>query len=144
MRLERATVWDVLAVRRLEKAAFGRDAYDLLALVELLLSPYMRCLKVVLDSQLVGFVAGEINTRQHAGWIVTLGVHPDYAGRGIGTRLLLASETALRMPVMKLTVRKSNRRAIQLYERHGYVYVHTINRYYSDGEDGLLMEKKLS
>lgn len=146
MRLERATGWDVFAIHRLERAAFGRDAYDVLALLELLLSSHMRCLKVVMDGQgkqrqIVGFVAGEWHQRQHAGWIVTLGVHPDYAGHGIGTRLLLGCEAVLKMPLMKLTVRKSNQRAIQLYERHGYQFVHTIAHYYSDREDGLLMEK---
>ena len=144
MRLERATGWDVFAIHQLERAAFGRDAYDILALLELVLSSHMRCLKMMSDKQMVGFVAGELHQRQHAGWIVTLGVHPDYAGRGIGTRLLLGCEAVLKMPLVKLTVRQSNQRAIQLYERHGYVYVHTIAHYYSDREDGLLMEKKIS
>jgi len=143
MRLEHATGWDVLAIRQLERAAFGRDAYDVLALLELLLSPQMRCLKMVMESKIVGFVAGELNSRQHAGWIVTLGVHPDFAGRGIGSRLLLACEALMKMQVVKLTVRKSNQRAIQLYERHGYVYVHIIAHYYNDREDGLLMEKRV-
>ena len=49
----------------------------------------------------------------------------------------------LNQAVLKLTVRRSNARAIALYERMGYRFKHAIYRYYNDGEDGLLMEKTL-
>jgi ribosomal-protein-alanine N-acetyltransferase len=44
---------------------------------------------------------------------------------------------------MKLTVRMSNEPAISLYEKEGYRSVDIWKRYYNDGEDGLVMEKKL-
>jgi ribosomal protein S18 acetylase RimI-like enzyme len=48
----------------------------------------------------------------------------------------------MHLPLIKLTVRKTNTRAIRLYEFLGYKFVHTIAKYYNDGEDGLLMEKR--
>ena len=141
--ITRATIWDVVAIRGLEHACFGRDAYDLLALLELLISPKIMRLKAIHNGRLVGFVAGELNRREKHAWIVTLGVQPNCEGQGIGTRLLLAMEQMLAVPLVKLTVRKSNTRAVRLYEHHGYKFVHTIARYYNDGEDGLLMEKQV-
>jgi ribosomal-protein-alanine N-acetyltransferase len=140
--ISRASLLDIVAVRGLEHACFGRDAYDLFALIELLISPKMMRLKATLNGQLVGFVAGELNRREGHAWIVTLGVQPQCEGQGIGTRLLLDCEQMLRQPLLKLTVRKSNTRAIRLYEHHGYKFIHTIAKYYNDGEDGLLMEKR--
>jgi ribosomal-protein-alanine N-acetyltransferase len=64
-------------------------------------------------------------------------------GRGIGTALLLAAERLLGQQKIKLTVRRSNTRAIALYERCGYTWTNTFRRYYRDGEDGLVMEKDL-
>jgi ribosomal protein S18 acetylase RimI-like enzyme len=139
----RANIWDVFAIRGLEHACFGRDAYDFFALLELLISPKVMRLKAIHNGRMVGFVAGELNRREKHGWIVTLGVQPNCEGQGIGTRLLLDCEQLMAQPLIKLTVRKSNTRAIALYEHHGYTFVHTIARYYNDGEDGLLMEKRM-
>jgi ribosomal protein S18 acetylase RimI-like enzyme len=44
---------------------------------------------------------------------------------------------------MKLTVRMSNEGAISLSEKEGYRSVDIWKRYYNDGEDGLVMEKRL-
>ena len=141
--LTRATLLDVLTIRGLEKACFGRDAYDFVALLELLLSPKILRMKAMHNGRMVGFVAGELNRREKNGWIVTLGVQPNCEGQGIGTKLLLECEQMLQVPLVKLTVRKSNERAIRLYEHHGYKHVHAIAKYYNDGEDGLLMEKRI-
>ena len=104
--ITRANIWDILAIRGLEHACFGRDAYDLLALLELLISPKMLRLKAVHNERLVGFVAGELNRREKHAWIVTLGVQPNCEGQGIGTRLLLDMEQLLAVSLVKLTVRK--------------------------------------
>ena len=141
--ITRASLWDILAIQRLERDAFPRDAYDLLALFEVLFTPRHRNLKAVVGEQIVGFVAGELKLSEQTGWIVTLVVHPDMQGRGIGAGLLHAAEQMLNQAVLKLTVRRSNARAIALYERMGYRFKHAIYRYYNDGEDGLLMEKTL-
>ncbi len=140
----RASPWDLLAIQRLERAAFPRDAYDVIALFEVLVTSRHRTLKAVMSEHIVGFVAGELDRQENTGWIVTLVVHPDVQGQGIGAGLLNAAERWLNQPRMKLTVRRSNARAIALYERMGYQYKHAIYRYYNDGEDGLLMEKELS
>jgi ribosomal protein S18 acetylase RimI-like enzyme len=139
----RSYLWDLFGVRSLENVCFENDAYDIVSILELLLSPKMRCLKASQGGHMLGFVAGEIDRGKDVGWIVTLGVHPNAIGQGIGSRLLLDCEQLMAMSTVKLTVRKSNSRAIALYERHGYKYEQTIARYYNDGEDGLLMTKRI-
>jgi ribosomal-protein-alanine N-acetyltransferase len=47
----------------------------------------------------------------------------------------------MQYPRSKLTVRMSNDPAIALYKQEGYYTVDIWKSYYSDGEDGLVMEK---
>ena len=93
---------------------------------------------------MVGFVAGDPRPSQGFAWIATIGVHPDFQRRGIGRALLRACETQLKIPRLRLTVRISNGPAIALYEREGYRTVDIWKGYYSDGEDGIVMEKDRS
>lgn len=138
-----ASMLDLLSIWRLQHACFPKDSYDLLTLFNMALSSKMIRLKAVLNNRIVGYVAGEVNCEECTGWVVTLGVDPRYNGRGIGTALLLSAEQALGGKRVKLTVRRSNARAISLYERCGYKWMNTYRRYYHDGEDGLVMEKVL-
>lgn len=141
--IEQAGLLDLWPIWRVERAAFRNDAYDLLTMMQLLLSPRTVCLKAIADGRVAGFVAGESHKREGCGWIITIGVHPDAQGRGIGTALLRAAEQGLGASCIRLTVRRSNARAIALYERCGYRWVNTYHRYYHDGEDGLVMEKRI-
>ena len=56
----------------------------------------------------------------------------------------MKSKERVKVPRMRLSVRKSNERAISLYERRGYVQVGQWPRYYRGGEDALIMEKALT
>ena len=141
-----AGMFDLVGVWRVQHACFPKDAYDLLTLINLAITPNVLRLKAVSDDRLVGYLAGELRRHERVGWIVTIGVTPRYASRGIGRALLSSAERAMRASVslMKLTVRRSNARAIKLYDHCGYQWVNTIRRYYHDGEDGLVMEKNLT
>ena len=139
-----ATNSDIFAIRRLEVLIFRRDAYSYLNLSSLLLWPGAANFKAV-DlgaNELVGFVSGTPNWGTKTDWIVTLGVHPDHQRHGLGRRLLDIAENALSLPALRLTVRRSNQPAIQLYERAGYLALYVEPRYYDDGEDGIVMQKK--
>lgn len=143
MEIQNASIRDLGALRRLENACFKKDAWPLLDLIAVLTWPDVVRLKAVENGELIGFVAGDTRSSQGASWIATIGVDPRYQGRGIGRALLKACEARVPLPRMKLTVRMSNQRAISLYEKEGYRSVDIWKRYYSDGEDGLVMEKVL-
>jgi len=136
-----ATWRDLLGVWRLEQACFGPDAWGLIEIFFALVSRNVR-LKAVSGDRLVGFVMGDPRPSQGYAWIATLGVHPDFQRQGAGSRLLEAAETALKTPLIKLTVRRSNAGAIALYEKFGYQTTAVWDHYYSGGEAGLVMEKE--
>jgi ribosomal-protein-alanine N-acetyltransferase len=131
------------ALRRIEKVCFPKDAWPLLDLIGILTFPNIIRLKAVCDEQMVGFVAGDIKRSESLAWIATIGVLPEYRGRGIGAALLRACEEKLEVPVIRLVVRQSNDTAIRLYERFGYALLGKWRKYYSDGEDGTVMEKRI-
>jgi len=95
------------------------------------------------DGNMVGFVAGDPRPSQGYAWIATIGVDPGYQRRGIGRTLLRACEGLIKQPRVRLTVRMSNTGAIALYEQEGYRTFDVWKAYYSDGEDGIVMEKIL-
>jgi ribosomal protein S18 acetylase RimI-like enzyme len=91
----------------------------------------------------IGFVFGDRHRSKGLGWIASIGVHPEFQRRGVGTRLLAACERALDTPQVRLTLRPSNGAARRVYDAAGYVEVSRLTRYYRDGEDGIVMEKLL-
>jgi ribosomal protein S18 acetylase RimI-like enzyme len=139
--IARATWRDVIALWRLERAIFSRDAYDPLTLLLLVAWPGNVALKATNGKSPVGFVAGDQPWGEQAAWIVVLGVAPWHQRGGLGARLLAECEARLDRPVLRLTVREGNTPAIELYNKFGYTCVRREAGYYSDGEAGLLMEK---
>ena len=143
MEIQTASLRDLGPLRRLESVCFEKDAWSVLDLVAVLSWSEVIRLKAVIDTEMIGFVAGDPRPAQNTGWIATIGVDPRYQGQGIGTALLRACEQRMKFPRVRLTVRISNEKAISLYEKEGYRTVDIWKRYYNDGEDGLVMEKNL-
>jgi ribosomal protein S18 acetylase RimI-like enzyme len=130
-------------VREIETQSFDLDAWPLIDIIGVLTLPSVIRLKAVADGETVGFIAVDIRRSQGVAWIATIAVHPDYRRRGIGGKLLEEAEAQNDLPRMRLTVRQSNRPAINLYHNFGYREVDIWPRYYRGGEDGIVMEKSL-
>jgi ribosomal-protein-alanine N-acetyltransferase len=141
MDIQSASIRDLGPLRRLEHACFDKDAWPLLDLIAVLTWPEVIRLKAVEDGDMVGFVAGDPRPSQDYAWIATIGVDPGYQRRGIGRALLRACEKQIKQPRVRLTVRMSNNGAIALYQQEGYLTFDVWKAYYSDGEDGIVMEK---
>lgn len=90
---------------------------------------------------LVGFAG--MWTMYDEAHVTTIGVDPDYRGRGFGEWLLLTLfEEAIRRgtAIVTLEVRVSNHTAQQLYRKYGFSIQGTRKRYYSDNdEDAYIM-----
>ncbi|GAP08186.1 [SSU ribosomal protein S18P]-alanine acetyltransferase [Anaerolinea thermolimosa] len=138
-----AGLGDLNALRRLEQECFGGDAWPLWDLIGVLILPGLVRLKAVIGSEMIGFVGGDPHPAEGVGWVATLGVLPAYRRRGVASALLQACEKAMGMPTIRLSVRRSNLAALQLYHNHGYHLVDVWNAYYFDGEDALVLEKKM-
>jgi putative acetyltransferase len=71
----------------------------------------------------IGLTVDANARRRHAGYL-GMGVHDDFAGRGIGELLLRSSlnmaDAWLNLTRLELTVFADNERAIRLYERTGF------------------------
>jgi ribosomal-protein-alanine N-acetyltransferase len=137
-----ASLRDLNALRKLEQACFGEDAWSLFDLIAVLTFPDVVRLKAVLDGKMVGFVAGDPRPSKGFSWIATICVLPGYQRRGIGRALLRACEEGIKTPRLRLSVRIENRAAIRLYERENYQRVDVWRGYYNDGGDALVMEKE--
>ncbi len=140
--IARATWHDVRALTQLDRRCFKPiDRFPWYEFLELCIWPGVIALKAIADRQVIGFIVG--SPRRHAGHtvIVTIGVDPDWRGRGIGERLMREVESRSSLPRMRLMVRRSNTLAINLYRKLNYTIVETWPSYYGDGEAAYLMEK---
>jgi len=136
-----ATWRDFSELRRLERTCFPVDAWPLLDLIGVLAFQNVVRLKAVIDTQMVGFVAGEHRASEGLAWIATIGVLPPYQGKGVATALLGACEERLLASRIRLSVRVGNYPAIRLYEGSGYQRVGRWVEYYQDGSDAIVFEK---
>ena len=141
MQIVSANILDLNALRHVEQTCFPKDAWPLFDLIAVLSFPGVVRLKVVADEQMVGFVAGDPRPTEGFSWIATIGVLPEYRGKGYGRALLEACEMRLTTKRVRLSVRASNLDPIRMYEKAGYRFIDRWLRYYDDGEDALIMEK---
>jgi putative acetyltransferase len=95
----------------------------------------------------IGLIIDANPRRRHVAHI-GMGVHDDYAGRGIGEALMRAAldlaDNWLNIARVELTVYADNERAIRLYERTGFLVEGTHRNYaFRDGElvDALAMAR---
>ena len=139
--IQQASWRDLFALGALEKVCFEQDAWPLLELVGVLTFPGVVRLRAVAADEMVGFIAGDPRRNDKTGWILTLGVLPGWRRKGIAGGLLSKCEQLMGMPRVKLTVRRNNLSALQLYHKMGYEQVDIWSRYYHNGEDGLVLEK---
>ena len=80
------------------------------------------------------------------GHIVSFAVVPEYRGYGVGEELLLHALKGMvdyQNEEAYLEVRATNTPAIKLYGKLGFQRRRTINRYYLDGENAVIMSKQL-
>lgn len=141
--IEKASWRDLNELRRVEGICFPKDSWPLFDLIGVLTLPNIVRLKAVCEEQMVGFIAGDVRRLENLAWIATICVLPEYRRQGIGTALLEACEARIKTPRVRLSVRKSNQPAIQMYEKLGYRQYGVWRHYYSDGEDALVLEKTL-
>ncbi|MHC1740182.1 MAG: GNAT family N-acetyltransferase [Anaerolineaceae bacterium] len=136
-----ATISDLNQLREVDRICFDKDQWPLIELVAVLILPGIVRLKVDIDGVMAGFVGGDTHRAEGEGWVTTISVRPEYRRQGIARALMIACEEAMNMPAVRLSVRRSNYGAQKLYAELGYKFVDVWKKYYSDGEDALIMEK---
>ncbi|HJS29535.1 MAG TPA: N-acetyltransferase [Anaerolineales bacterium] len=130
-------------VRQLEEICFTADAWPFWDILGALTLPQIVRLKAVAEDKLVGFIAVDVRQRKGEGWIMTIGVLPEFRRRRVASALIDKAESLSGMSSIRLHVRQSNLSARQLYKGLGYSEYDRWPRYYTDGEDAVLMFKTL-
>lgn len=98
---------------------------------------------VLLDDQeqtIIGYAHLWITFEQAQ--LANIAIVPQYRQQHKGSLLLqhlIEVARAQECETMTLEVRASNQSAIALYEKYGFSPINVIKRYYSDGEDAILM-----
>ena len=137
MILRAATDEDVAAVRALEEAAFGPDAWSERSVREELTGERRQAV-VACDPDVVGFAVTAL-----AGDTVDLQrivVHPSHRRRGLARRLLAAVSPADARLLLEVSAR--NDAALAFYAAEGFTELARRAHYYRDGSDAVVMERR--
>ncbi|WP_051389470.1 ribosomal protein S18-alanine N-acetyltransferase [Arthrobacter sp. 35W] len=136
---------DIDFITELDRQLFAVDCWPRQMFVDELSQPETRRYIIAeLDGAVVGY-AGLMCVQPIAD-IQTIGVLPDFEGRGIGRAMLteLIEESRRRgADDVLLEVSAANPRAQELYLRYGFEQIHQRPRYYRDGSDALIMRLTL-
>ena len=143
--IRRALPSDVRAITEIEKESFG-DPWDQDVFAEALGYFPTTYFVAVIDGAVVGFVVGALeDTGENIyGHICNLAVTTKFRHRGIGALIVKRAEQQFALELatgVQLEVRVSNKTAQRFYRRLGYREALTINGYYANGEDAILMMK---
>ena len=140
-------------VAALEREIMGTDAWSEALVMDELPRPDRVWWAAYTDDALGGAPAGQTLVGYAGGWIVDgqvqilkVGVAPEARRRGIARELLArvaADARDLGAQECSLEVRAANAGAQSLYEALGFHALGTRPRYYSDGEDALIMQGPL-
>jgi ribosomal-protein-alanine N-acetyltransferase len=98
-----------------------------------------------LDSKIIGYCGMWVVLDE--GHITNIAIHPDYRGRGYGNMLMksvISNVEKVGIKAITLEVRVSNKRAISLYDKLGFVSSGIRPGYYTDNhEDAMIMWKNI-
>ena len=92
--------------------------------------------------KIVGFIIG-FKTNPNIARLLMIGISKRHQNQGLGTALLrnLLKELALNnIKQVILEVRKSNKKAIKFYHKHGFEITETIYKFYKDEEDAYILK----
>jgi len=97
-----------------------------------------------LNRGILGFLIAAY--RGLAGHLITIDVCAEARRHRVGSALLGAAESRMRLgncKVVRLETAVDNLAALSFYKRHAYSVTKVVPRYYSNGVDALVFEKKL-
>ena len=132
---------DIEGVSLLEEATFN-DPYPAYFLSELARDNPETFLVLTLNNEIVGY--GVVDHWEDHDHLISIAVRPDSRGKGLGEALLVELEKRLsKERPLRLEVRQSNLAAIHLYSKRGFTKTELAEGYYGDGEDAVIMEKRV-
>ncbi|HEY6343393.1 MAG TPA: ribosomal protein S18-alanine N-acetyltransferase [Bryobacteraceae bacterium] len=137
-RFEDRDMADVLGI---ERASFLNDAWSREYFEKYIGESPALFLVAEAAGRVVGYIIGAVT--RYGGEIGSLAVLPPYRGQHIATKLLRIMMRRLEqrgVSAARLTVRKDNKEAIDLYKKLGFVRAGIAPNYYDDGVAGVRMK----
>lgn len=134
---------DIPRILEIERECFS-DPWEISAFVAELENPFAHCFLAEEGGQVCGYACLFVLFEDAE--VHNIAVKKSSRGRGIAKLLMDAMHTRakdLGAERSLLEVRVSNAPAIGLYQNYGYAVYGVRGKYYPDGEDALVMEKKL-
>ncbi|MCC9000955.1 MAG: GNAT family N-acetyltransferase/peptidase C39 family protein, partial [Candidatus Contendobacter sp.] len=141
-----ATLDDLPALLAIENRCFATDRLSRRSFRHLLTQGHAATLAAENADQIQGYVLLLFSHGTSIARLYSIAVHPDYARRSVGDRLLEAAEAvALERDCvsMRLEVRRDNPASLNLFRRHGYRQFKEVPDYYEDHMAALRFEKRL-
>jgi ribosomal-protein-alanine acetyltransferase len=135
---------DILKISELERECFKSESWSYTTLASCFENPAFYGLAAEDGGELIGY--GGITIAADSSDLENILVTEAYRRGGVGGSLLdelvkLAKQKGVKE--MFLEVRVSNSPAMKMYLSHGFSGIYARTRYYSDGEDCLVMKKNL-
>ncbi len=146
IRMRKAERSDLDALVALEQRVFATDRISRRSLARFITSPSAEVLVAQDKGALAGIAIVLFRPRALVARLYSIAVAPHAGGRGIGSMLLDAAESAALAhgcTRMRLEVHHANHAAISRYRKSGYREFGRHRRYYEDGADALRFEKRL-
>lgn len=135
---------DINEIIQGEEKAFGVSLGFDMIYSDLKLNPYANYIVLEVDGRVRGYIGLWIT--YEVADVINFYVDKEIQGMGFGKMLLefaINLCTMSKVETISLEVRENNEKAINLYEKYGFIYSHTREEYYSDGTDALVYIKKL-
>jgi ribosomal protein S18 acetylase RimI-like enzyme len=145
-RIRPAGPGDLDALVALEDQVFLTDRIRRRGFRRFLASPSVRFLAAECEGAFAGYVLVLFRGNAEVARLYSIGVAPQFSGRGIGAALLDAAEDAAlerNCTALRLEVDEENATAVALYRRSGYREFGRHPHYYEDGGTALRFEKHL-
>ena len=129
---------DISAISEIEHLSF-KDPFPSYFLSQLADANPDTFLVAVIGDRIVGYAVVDKWTDQDH--LVSIAVLPESRKKRVGQTLLDHLIERLHSGSLKLEVRRSNKAALELYRKNGFVQTGVAHSYYTDGEDAIEMEK---
>ncbi len=143
-KIKQMQVEDLDCILEIERASFPSPWPKKLFLRDLSNNSLSLYFNIILE-EIVGFIGCWIIIDELH--IINLAIRPGYRQRGFADKLLrfiFSKAKSLGLIRATLEVRVSNEKAIRLYKKHGFYIAKTMNNYYDNKEDALIMWKEFN
>jgi [ribosomal protein S18]-alanine N-acetyltransferase len=143
--IRKAVARDLERIGEIERASFGREAYDR----KLFAAHLRRCGELFLLAERAGKICGYLLCCLHgpSAELVSVAVAPEFRGGGAASALLESLLRRLRRrgaARLHLVVRVTNKAARAFYVKYQFRRLRTVPGYYEDGGDGISMSRPVS